>query len=381
MNPNKCLPSSSCQAVGLPNTFPEDTEFKSQSFSTNIRVQPYTINAPTSIASRRLFEELNNLREAPLTHCHAYPSSESIFKWSVVLDGPPNTVYENGTFFAQLLFGVNYPFSPPEVVFLTKIYHCNINSQGDVYLGLTRNWKSTMGVVDVLKEMEARITAWEPLPLVPETCDSNIREPQTIEGKITKYVNINGKECLNMISSDFYGLIGNERIEEAAKNTIFKYGVGSCGPRNFYGTVDVHLNLEKQLADFLGCEEAILYSYGFATIASAIPAYSKKDDLIFVDKSVNFSIQKRLQASKSKIIWFNHNDMDHLERLLEEQSLADSKKTATIRKFIVVEGIYANTADLCPLDKLVEFKWKYKVRIFVDESLSFGVLGENGKGG
>nr|CAD2184726.1 unnamed protein product [Meloidogyne enterolobii] len=233
------------------------------------------------------------------------------------------------------------------------------------------------------EEMEARITAWEPLPLVPETCDSNIREPQTIEGKITKYVNINGKECLNMISSDFYGLIGNERIEEAAKNTIFKYGVGSCGPRNFYGTVDVHLNLEKQLADFLGCEEAILYSYGFATIASAIPAYSKKDDLIFVDKSVNFSIQKGLQASKSKIIWFNHNDMDHLERLLEEQSLADSKnkkKTATIRKFIVVEGIYANTADLCPLDKLIEFKWKYKVRIFVDESLSFGVLGENGKG-
>uniref|UniRef100_A0A915LHU3 Serine palmitoyltransferase 1 n=1 Tax=Meloidogyne javanica TaxID=6303 RepID=A0A915LHU3_MELJA len=338
MNPDKCLPSSSCQAaVGLPNAFSEDIEFKSQPPSTDIRVQPYIINAPTSIAIRRLFEELNNLREAPLKHCHAYPSSESIFK-----------------------------------------------CQGDVYLGLARNWKSTMGVVDVLKEMEARIAAWEPLPLVPETCDSNIREPQTIEGKITKYVNINGKECLNMISSDFYGLIGNERIEEAAKNTIFKYGVGSCGPRNFYGTVDVHLNLEKQLADFLGCEEAILYSYGFATIASAIPAYSKKDDLIFVDKSVNFSIQKGLQASKSKIIWFNHNDMDHLERLLEEQSLADSKnktKTATIRKFIVVEGIYANTADLCPLDKLIEFKWKYKVRIFVDESLSFGVLGENGKGG
>nr|CAD2169455.1 unnamed protein product [Meloidogyne enterolobii] len=151
MNPDKCFPSSSCQAIGLPNTFSEDTEFKPQSFSTNIRVQPYTINAPTSIASRRLFEELNNLREAPLKHCHAYPSSESIFKWSVVLDGPPKTVYETGTFFAQLLFGVNYPFSPPEVVFLTKIYHCNINSQGEIYLGLTRNWKSTMGVVDVLK--------------------------------------------------------------------------------------------------------------------------------------------------------------------------------------------------------------------------------------
>uniref|UniRef100_A0A1I8BF36 Serine palmitoyltransferase 1 n=1 Tax=Meloidogyne hapla TaxID=6305 RepID=A0A1I8BF36_MELHA len=232
--------------------------------------------------------------------------------------------------------------------------------------------------------MDSRIAAWEPMPLVPETSDSNIREPRTIEGKITKYVKINGKECLNMISSDFYGLIGNERIEESAKNTIFKYGVGSCGPRNFYGTVDVHLNLEKQLADFLGSEETILYSYGFATIASAIPAYSKKDDLIYVDKAVNFSIQKGLQASKSKIIWFDHNDMDHLEKLLEEQSIKDAKnkkKSAQIRKFIVVEGIYANTADICPLDKLIEFKWKYKVRIFVDESLSFGVLGKNGKGG
>ncbi len=69
-----------------------------------------------------------------------------------------------------------------------------------------------------------------------------------------------------------------------AKKTIYKYGVGSCGPRGFYGTVDVHLELEKELAVFMGCEEAVLYSYGFATIASAIPAYAKRGDVIFVDK-------------------------------------------------------------------------------------------------
>lgn len=69
-----------------------------------------------------------------------------------------------------------------------------------------------------------------------------------------------------------------------AKQTILKYGVGSCGPRGFYGTVDVHLDLEKQLAEFLGCEEAVLYSYAFATVASAIPAYAKLGDVIFVDK-------------------------------------------------------------------------------------------------
>ena len=73
-------------------------------------------------------------------------------------------------------------------------------------------------------------------------------------------------------------------IKEVAKQTIIKYGVGSCGPRGFYGTVDVHLQLEKELAQYIGCEEAVLYSYGFATIASAIPAYAKRGDILYVDK-------------------------------------------------------------------------------------------------
>ena len=68
---------------------------------------------------------------------------------------------------------------------------------------------------------------------------------------MTKYVSIEGKEYLNMASSNFLGFIGEKRIEEVAKKTIFKYGVGSCGPRGFYGTVDVHLDLEKQLAELV----------------------------------------------------------------------------------------------------------------------------------
>lgn len=73
-------------------------------------------------------------------------------------------------------------------------------------------------------------------------------------------------------------------MKDVAKSTIFKYGVGSCGPRGFYGTVDVHLSLERELAAFMNCEEAVLYSYGFATIASAIPAYAKRGDIIYADK-------------------------------------------------------------------------------------------------
>ncbi|VDM57948.1 unnamed protein product [Angiostrongylus costaricensis] len=199
---------------------------------------------------------------------------------------------------------------------------------------------------------------------------------------MTKYVYIEGKKFFNMATSNFLGLIGEKRIEETAKKTILKYGVGSCGPRGFYGTVDVHLELETDLAKYVS-HEAVLYSYGFATVASAIPAYAKKGDVIFVDKGVNFAIQKGLQASKSRIEWFNHNDMDDFERLLQEQALIDKKnpsKAERIRRFVVVEGLYANSADLCPLPRIMDLKWKYKVRVFIDESWSFGVIGKTGRG-
>jgi serine palmitoyltransferase len=71
------------------------------------------------------------------------------------------------------------------------------------------------------------------------------------------------------------------RVKNRSATAISKYGVGSCGPRGFYGTVDVHLDLESALAKFLGVEEVIMYSYGFSTVASAIPAYSKRGDIIF----------------------------------------------------------------------------------------------------
>uniref|UniRef100_A0A2D4G8D1 Serine palmitoyltransferase 1 n=2 Tax=Micrurus TaxID=8634 RepID=A0A2D4G8D1_MICCO len=130
-------------------------------------------------------------------------------------------------------------------------------------------------------------------------------------------------------------------------------------------------------------EEAILYSYGFATIASAIPAYSKRGDILFVDEAACFAVQKGLQASRSNIKFFKHNDMDDLERLLQEQEIEDQKnprKARVTRKFIVVEGLFINTGDICPLPELVKLKYKYKVRLFLEESFSFGVLGEYGRG-
>ncbi|CAG5867097.1 unnamed protein product [Menidia menidia] len=234
------------------------------------------------------------------------------------------------------------------------------------------------------KEKEDLIEEWQPEPLVPAVSrDHPSLNYDVVTGPPSHKIIINGKECINFASFNFLGLLDNERVKQKALASLKKYGVGTCGPRGFYGTFDVHLELESRLANFMKTEEAIIYSYGFATIASAIPAYSKRGDIIFVDEAACFSVQKGLQASRSFIKYFKHNDMEDLERLLKEQELEDQKnprKARVTRKFIVVEGLYINTADVCPLPELVKLKYKYKVRIFLEESMSFGVLGEHGKG-
>ncbi|XP_044301984.1 serine palmitoyltransferase 1 isoform X1 [Varanus komodoensis] len=234
------------------------------------------------------------------------------------------------------------------------------------------------------KEKEELIEEWQPEPLVPPVSkDHPALNYNVVSGPPTHKITVNGKECINFASFNFLGLLDNDRLKNAAKVSLAKYGVGSCGPRGFYGTFDVHLELEGRLAKFMRTEEAIIYSYGFATIASAIPAYSKRGDIVFVDKAACFAIQKGLQASRSNIKFFKHNDMADLENLLKEQELEDQKnprKARVTRKFIVVEGLYVNTGDICPLPELVKLKYKYKVRLFLEESLSFGVLGEHGRG-
>lgn len=237
------------------------------------------------------------------------------------------------------------------------------------------------------KEKNELIDEWQPEPLVPDVPADHPAlvnlQNRVIEGQIGKYVKLRGQDCINMASMNFLGMVGRKEIEEDAVKSLRKYGVGSCGPRGFFGTVDVHLELEEKLAKFMGSEEAIVYSYGFATIASAIPAYSKRGDVIFCDEGVHFAIQQGILASRSRVVYFKHNDVDDLERLLKEQEKLDKKdpkKAKVTRRFLVIEGLYMKYGDLCPLPKLVELKWKYKVRIFMDETISFGTVGHCGRG-
>ncbi|XP_035738447.1 serine palmitoyltransferase 1-like [Vespa mandarinia] len=232
-------------------------------------------------------------------------------------------------------------------------------------------------------ELEKKLLEWKPEPLTPEVDPNHPSlHPLKVSTRVGKRILVNDKDCLNLGTHNYLGLTENEEINEIAIETIKKYGVGSCGPRGFYGTVDVHLELEERLAKFTDTEEAIVYSYGFSTIATAIPGYCKKNDLVFADEKINFAIQKGLDASRSTVKYFKHNDVQNLHDLLLEQEKKDKKnpKAAKIKRFLIIEGIYLYTGQICPLPELIALCKKYKLRIFIDESISIGTLGAYGKG-
>ncbi|KAJ1960941.1 serine palmitoyltransferase component [Dipsacomyces acuminosporus] len=239
------------------------------------------------------------------------------------------------------------------------------------------------------KEIDELIEDWKPEPLVPELTEferETLDKAVMIDGPNGIKVRLasgNSKPVLNFASYNFLGFVNSPEIEKRAVETLRKYGVGSCGPPGFYGTLDVHMELEKQLAAFVGHSAAILYSQAFTTTLSVIPCFSKRGDIIVADEGVTFSVQQAVTLSRSKVYWYKHNDMADLERVLKDvnKQLAGRRgKNAHPRKFIVTEGLFQNTGDVAPLDELVELKHRYKFRIILDESLSFGVLGKRGAG-
>lgn len=232
------------------------------------------------------------------------------------------------------------------------------------------------------------------MPPQKETRRIAEEEAPVIQGQqeILKFLNICRKSDLKMMidgdrqvqnwaSNNFLGIQNNEKITEAAIEAIRNCGVGACGPAGFYGSMDVHLELEKQIAELLNVEEAIVYSQGFMAVASVIPAFCKRGDIIVTDDGISFAGQTGLEISRSHVYFFSHNDMDDLERVLQMVDAdCKMKKMPLSRRFILVEGLYAKHGDKCNLPEIVALKKKYKYRLILDETLAFGTLGSKGLG-
>ncbi|KAJ8072793.1 serine palmitoyltransferase component [Marasmius tenuissimus] len=236
------------------------------------------------------------------------------------------------------------------------------------------------------KEIDELVDEWTPEPLAPPLHEQEASDLAALpivagpNGPRPKLVST-GKSAYNLASLNFTGLSGNEHIKQRAIETLRKYGVGSCGPAGFYGTVDVHMDLEKDIADFLGTEASILYSQGFSTISSVIPAFCKRGDIIVADRGVTLAIQKGIEISRSTVRWFDHNDLQSLEDVLLSVEKERKKKRGPLtRRFIVTEGIFERDGAMVDLPKLIELKQKYKYRLILDETFSFGTVGRTGRG-
>ncbi|MDI1356139.1 MAG: aminotransferase class I/II-fold pyridoxal phosphate-dependent enzyme [bacterium] len=184
---------------------------------------------------------------------------------------------------------------------------------------------------------------------------------------------VKGKKVLMFGSNSYLGLTNHPKIKEASIQAIKKYGTGCAGSRFLNGTLDLHCQLEKALATFVGKEEAIVYSTGFQANLGTVSALTGRHDYIIIDEFDHASIIDGCRLSFSKVIKYKHNDMGSLEHEL-------SALPAKCIKLIVVDGIFSMEGDIVNLPGIVDMARKYDASIMVDEAHSLGVLGKKGAG-
>ncbi len=194
-----------------------------------------------------------------------------------------------------------------------------------------------------------------------------------VSDKQTDVTIMSGNKTIMIGSSNYLGLSGDERVIEAAKIALDKYGTGVTGTRLFNGTTDIHLELEAELAGFTGKEACTVFPTGFQSNVAIIGALAGADDLIFGDDTNHESILTGIKASGAQYIPYPHDDYDALEEALLH---ADSNKG----KLIIVDGVFSYDGSLADVPRLVELKNKYGARLMIDDSHGFGSVGNTGRG-
>lgn len=194
-----------------------------------------------------------------------------------------------------------------------------------------------------------------------------------ITGKQGTEVDMEGKHVLMFGSNAYTGLPGDERVIKAANDALEKYGSGCAGSRFLNGTLDLHVQLEKELAEFEGKDEALVFSTGFTVNAGVIGCLLGRNDYILRDDRDHASIIDGCRLSMAKTLKFKHNDMDDLEKQLQ-------KCEPESVKLIVVDGVFSMEGDLINLPEVIRLKKKYNATVMVDEAHGLGVFGRQGRG-
>ena len=184
---------------------------------------------------------------------------------------------------------------------------------------------------------------------------------------------INGKKVLMFGSNSYMGLTNHPKVKEAAIEATKKYGTGCAGSPFLNGTLDIHKQLEARLAEFVGKEDAMIYSTGFEVNLGVVSCITGREDYVILDEQDHASIIEGRRLSFSTPLKYKHNDMDSLEDQL--------KKCAPDKvKLIVTDGVFSMEGDVAKLPKIVELAKKYDTTVMVDEAHGIGVFGKQGRG-
>ena len=194
-----------------------------------------------------------------------------------------------------------------------------------------------------------------------------------IEGKQGTEVEMGGHKVLMFGSNAYTGLTGDERVIEAGVKALRQYGAGCAGSRFLNGTLDLHVELERELAEFVGKDEALCFSTGFTVNAGVIACLTGREDYIICDDRDHASIVDGRRLSFSTNLKYKHNDMADLERQLQ-------KCVPEAVKLIVVDGVFSMEGDLANLPEIIRLKKKYNATVMVDEAHGIGVFGRDGRG-
>ncbi len=185
---------------------------------------------------------------------------------------------------------------------------------------------------------------------------------------------VDGKRVLNFCSNNYLGLANNPKILQAACGSMEKYGVGPAAVRTIAGTMDLHLELERRLAQFKGVDAAITFQSGFTANLGTIPALVGKEDAIFSDELNHASIIDGARLSGAKIIRYAHCDPGDLKRVLGEE------RSKYPHALVVTDGVFSMDGDVAPLDKIYDVTQNYEAILMVDDAHGEGVLGRGGRG-
>ena len=199
---------------------------------------------------------------------------------------------------------------------------------------------------------------------------NNIR---TIESPMDAWVTIDGRRLLNFCANNYLGLANHPRVREAAKRAVDEYGVGPGAVRSIAGTMSLHIELERQLAEFKHAEACITFQSGFTANLATIPALVGPGDIIFSDELNHASIIDGCRLSRAEVVRYSHNDVDDLRRQIAARG--DAK-----RRLIISDGVFSMDGDIAPLDKLCDVAETHGIMLMVDDAHGEGVLGRGGRG-